>query len=155
MATHRLVPQEPQRTERARMSLPTPEQQPPITDPPLPPATPAPRPPTTEPPLQPFPEQPRPLTPADAVAQAHADLAKMPHDARAYVRYLSIYSVPAAERAKTIQALSGHVNGLSRGTDLVLYGFIVCFMVFMASSAQRHRHMEESLTRLARRVALG
>lgn len=54
------------------------------------------------------------------------------------------------------ELLTGLANvfGIGRGTDLVLYGFIVCFMVFMASSAQRHRHMEESLTRLARRVAL-
>ncbi|WP_019483067.1 DUF2304 domain-containing protein [Arthrobacter sp. TB 23] len=54
------------------------------------------------------------------------------------------------------ELLTGVANlfGIGRGTDLVLYGFIVCFMVFMASSAQRNRHMEESLTRLARRVAL-
>ncbi|MHA7142257.1 DUF2304 family protein [Arthrobacter sp. Sr33] len=54
------------------------------------------------------------------------------------------------------ELLTGLANafGIGRGTDLVLYGFIVSFMVFMASSAQRHRHMEESLTRLARRVAL-
>jgi hypothetical protein len=61
----------------------------------------------------------RPLSPADAVAQAHADLVRLPADARQTVRYLSLYSLPAAERAKAIQVLSGHVNGLSRGIDLV------------------------------------
>lgn len=44
--------------------------------------------------------------------------------------------------------------GIGRGTDLVLYALIVCFLVFMASTAQRYRRMEESMTKLARRIAL-
>lgn len=44
--------------------------------------------------------------------------------------------------------------GIGRGTDLVLYALIVSFMVFVASSAQRHRRMEEAVTKLARRLAL-
>lgn len=44
--------------------------------------------------------------------------------------------------------------GIGRGTDLVLYALIVSFMVFVASSAQRHRRMEQALTKLARRLAL-
>lgn len=44
--------------------------------------------------------------------------------------------------------------GIGRGTDLVLYALIVSFMVFVASTAQRHRRMEQAVTRLARRLAL-
>jgi hypothetical protein len=44
--------------------------------------------------------------------------------------------------------------GIGRGTDLVLYALIVAFMAFVATAAQRHRRTEESITRLARRMAL-
>lgn len=44
--------------------------------------------------------------------------------------------------------------GIGRGTDLVLYGFIVCFLLFVASTYQRFRLTETSLTRLSRRIAL-
>ena len=36
--------------------------------------------------------------------------------------------------------------GIGRGTDLVLYGLVVSFMVFMATTYQRFRHMETTLT---------
>ena len=44
--------------------------------------------------------------------------------------------------------------GIGRGTDLVLYGLIVSFMVFMATTYQRFRHMETTLTQLPRRIAI-
>jgi hypothetical protein len=44
--------------------------------------------------------------------------------------------------------------GIGRGTDLVLYGLIVCFLIYMASSFQRTRQLEERITKLARRIAL-
>lgn len=44
--------------------------------------------------------------------------------------------------------------GIGRGTDLVLYGLIVSFLVFMATTYQRFRHMESTLTKLSRRIAL-
>lgn len=44
--------------------------------------------------------------------------------------------------------------GIGRGTDLVLYALIVCFLVFMSTSYQRFRTLESSLTKLARRVAI-
>jgi hypothetical protein len=44
--------------------------------------------------------------------------------------------------------------GIGRGTDLVLYGLIVSFMVFMATTYQRFRHMETTLTQLSRRIAI-
>lgn len=44
--------------------------------------------------------------------------------------------------------------GIGRGTDLVLYGLIVSFMVFMATTYQRFRHVEATLTKLSRRIAL-
>ncbi|MBT1003037.1 DUF2304 family protein [Paenarthrobacter sp. DKR-5] len=44
--------------------------------------------------------------------------------------------------------------GIGRGTDLVLYALIVTVLVFMATTYQRFRHFETSLTRLARRIAI-
>lgn len=44
--------------------------------------------------------------------------------------------------------------GIGRGTDLVLYALVVSFLVFMATNYQRFRHLENSLTLLARRIAL-
>lgn len=44
--------------------------------------------------------------------------------------------------------------GIGRGTDLVLYATIVCFFVFMATTYQRFRNMETSITSLSRRIAL-
>lgn len=44
--------------------------------------------------------------------------------------------------------------GIGRGTDLVLYAMVVSFLVFMATTYQRFRQLEISLTRLSRRVAL-
>jgi hypothetical protein len=44
--------------------------------------------------------------------------------------------------------------GIGRGTDLVLYGLIVCFLIFMASSYHRTRQLEARITKLARRIAL-
>jgi len=44
--------------------------------------------------------------------------------------------------------------GVGRGTDLVLYGTIVCFFVFMSTTYQRFRVMETTLTKLSRRIAL-
>ena len=59
-----------------------------------------------------------PLSPADAIAQAHADLSRLPVEARYDVRYLSLYAVPKAEREKAVRILNGHVNSLSREPDL-------------------------------------
>lgn len=47
-----------------------------------------------------------------------------------------------------------NVLGIGRGTDLVLYGLVVSFLVFMATTYQRFRHMESTLTKLSRRIAL-
>lgn len=44
--------------------------------------------------------------------------------------------------------------GIGRGTDLVLYAFVVTFLVFMATTYQRFSSMESSLTLLARRMAI-
>lgn len=46
------------------------------------------------------------------------------------------------------------VLGIGRGTDLVLYALIVSFLVFMATTYQRFRNMENTLTVLSRRIAL-
>lgn len=54
------------------------------------------------------------------------------------------------------ELLTGVANflGIGRGTDLVLYAMVVSFLVFMATTYQRFRQLEVSLTRLSRRVAL-
>lgn len=44
--------------------------------------------------------------------------------------------------------------GIGRGTDLVLYATIICFFVYMATTYQRFRTMEISITKLSRRLAL-
>lgn len=44
--------------------------------------------------------------------------------------------------------------GIGRGTDLVLYGLIVSFLVYMATTYQRFRQMETTLTKLSRRIAI-
>lgn len=44
--------------------------------------------------------------------------------------------------------------GVGRGTDLVLYATIVSVLVFMSTTYQRFRHMEISMTKLARRIAI-
>ncbi|MEB7449070.1 DUF2304 domain-containing protein [Arthrobacter koreensis] len=44
--------------------------------------------------------------------------------------------------------------GIGRGTDLVLYALIICFFVYMATTYQRFRSMEISITKLSRRLAL-
>ncbi|MUK01792.1 DUF2304 family protein [Vibrio cholerae] len=49
--------------------------------------------------------------------------------------------------------LAGFV-GVGRGTDLMLYAFIVSFLVYISTTHQRFRHMEGILTKLSRRIAL-
>lgn len=44
--------------------------------------------------------------------------------------------------------------GIGRGTDLVLYALIVSFLVFMATTYQRFRTLEMTITKLSRRIAL-
>lgn len=44
--------------------------------------------------------------------------------------------------------------GVGRGTDLMLYAFIVSFLVYMSTTHQRFRHMEGAITKLSRRIAL-
>jgi hypothetical protein len=47
-----------------------------------------------------------------------------------------------------------HFFGIGRGTDLVLYGFVVIFMISLANSAHRNRQQEANVTRLARHMAI-
>ncbi|MCC3267162.1 DUF2304 domain-containing protein [Arthrobacter gengyunqii] len=46
------------------------------------------------------------------------------------------------------------ILGVGRGTDLVLYATIICFFVYMATTYQRFRSLEISITKLSRRLAL-
>jgi len=44
--------------------------------------------------------------------------------------------------------------GIGRGTDLVLYAFIVGFLVTMATTNHRFRQLEKTITELSRHIAL-
>lgn len=69
---------------------------------------------------------------------------------------LMIFAVAAALSIffpDTLTRVAGFL-GIGRGTDLVLYATIVCFFVFMATTYQRFRNMETSITSLSRRIAL-
>ena len=44
--------------------------------------------------------------------------------------------------------------GVGRGTDLLLYGLVIAFLGFVVSSYRRSRHLEETVTQLACRLAL-
>jgi hypothetical protein len=57
------------------------------------------------------------LSPSDAIAAAHADLAKIAGD-KTRLRYLSLYATPAKERERFIRVLNAHCNALSREPDL-------------------------------------
>ncbi|THJ65956.1 DUF2304 domain-containing protein [Arthrobacter echini] len=46
------------------------------------------------------------------------------------------------------------IVGVGRGTDLMLYAFIVAFLVYMSTTHQRFRQFEATLTKLSRRIAL-
>jgi hypothetical protein len=44
--------------------------------------------------------------------------------------------------------------GIGRGTDLILYGLVVAFFGYMATTYKRFRELDIRYTRLARRLAL-
>jgi hypothetical protein len=44
--------------------------------------------------------------------------------------------------------------GVGRGADLLLYGLVIAFLGFVVSSYRRSRALEETITQLARRLAL-
>lgn len=44
--------------------------------------------------------------------------------------------------------------GIGRGTDLVLYGLVILFMITQATAALRNRQQEVNVTRLARHIAV-
>lgn len=54
----------------------------------------------------------------------------------------------------TVLTRAAHLFGIGRGTDLVLYALVVSVLVFMATTYQRFRVLESSLTKLSRRMAL-
>lgn len=54
----------------------------------------------------------------------------------------------------TVLSRLAGVVGVGRGTDLMLYAFIVSFLVYMSTTHQRFHSMEMTLTKLSRRIAL-
>ncbi|VTR76198.1 DUF2304 domain-containing protein [Cellulomonas hominis] len=46
------------------------------------------------------------------------------------------------------------VVGVGRGTDLLLYGLIVAFLLYMVTTYRRFRELEQQITLLARRIAV-
>ncbi|MDT0164719.1 DUF2304 domain-containing protein [Actinotalea sp. AC32] len=49
---------------------------------------------------------------------------------------------------------AAEVVGVGRGTDLLLYGLIIAFLLSLVTMYRRHREMERRLTLLARRLAI-
>jgi hypothetical protein len=54
----------------------------------------------------------------------------------------------------TLLSQLARLVGVGRGTDLMLYAFIVSFLVYMSTTHQRFRQTETTLTKLSRRIAL-
>jgi hypothetical protein len=54
----------------------------------------------------------------------------------------------------TVLSRLATIVGVGRGTDLMLYAFIVSFLVYMSTTHQRFHSMEMTLTKLSRRIAL-
>ncbi|HEY0216238.1 MAG TPA: DUF2304 domain-containing protein [Cellulomonas sp.] len=44
--------------------------------------------------------------------------------------------------------------GVGRGTDLLLYGLIIAFLLYMVTTYRRFRELEQQITLLARRIAV-
>jgi hypothetical protein len=57
--------------------------------------------------------------PAEAVAAAYADAARLPPETARTTRYLSTYAIPEKERPDFLRALKFHCNSLSREAELV------------------------------------
>ncbi|OMH27066.1 hypothetical protein BKD30_04040 [Tersicoccus phoenicis] len=70
--------------------------------------------------------------------------------------FLMVFALVAALSVVFPELLTrlARLLGIGRGTDLVLYALIVSFLVYMATSFQRFRHMESTVTQLARRIAI-
>lgn len=49
---------------------------------------------------------------------------------------------------------AANLVGVGRGTDLLLYLLVLVFLVFVATTYRRFRHLEEQNTELARAIAL-
>lgn len=54
----------------------------------------------------------------------------------------------------TAVTAAANLVGVGRGADLLLYGLVIAFLGFVVSSYRRARHLEETVTELARRLAL-
>jgi hypothetical protein len=63
-------------------------------------------------------QEPATQNPADAVLAIRKDLLGISAEARLSVRYLTLHNLPDADRAEAIKVLNGHVQHLSRETDL-------------------------------------
>lgn len=54
---------------------------------------------------------------------------------------------------QVINAVANFV-GVGRGTDLLLYGFIIVFVANSLTLSRRQRHTDKQITELARRLAI-
>ena len=60
-----------------------------------------------------------PFSPADAVEMARLDANRLGLGAAKHFRYLVLPDLPEKERLEYATVVSGHVNALSRGIDIV------------------------------------
>ncbi|KNC19564.1 hypothetical protein AC792_05590 [Arthrobacter sp. RIT-PI-e] len=72
---------------------------------------------------------------------------------RIMVLLFAVVAVLSIFFPEILSRLAG-VLGVGRGTDLMLYAFIVSFLVFISTTHQRFRQMEGIVTKLSRRIAL-
>jgi hypothetical protein len=63
-------------------------------------------------------------TAADATNAAYVDMVRQPPEIRPYLRYLSLHNLDAKERAAAIPVIAGHVQHLSRASDITRPGVV-------------------------------
>lgn len=61
---------------------------------------------------------------AAAIAAANADLARLPASVRISTRYLSLHTIPEKDRPEATRVLAGHVQHLSRASDITRPGSV-------------------------------
>jgi hypothetical protein len=63
-------------------------------------------------------------TAADAINAAYVDMQRQPPELRPYLRYLSMHNLTKEERAAAIPVIAGHVQHLSRASDITRPGVL-------------------------------
>jgi hypothetical protein len=65
----------------------------------------------------------------------------------------TVFAVAAILRPDLVTA-AAHFVGVGRGTDLLLYGFVLAFVFFVISIYLKFKDYEQRITKLARHIAI-